>query len=294
MTVQWSEKRPSRIETSWIYAKRFWYWRQNSAPYISGDLFADNADISVYPPKFRGEQPSIRQIRDATVIFCPSDKLNFFLENYFKYISAKVIICGNSDVEFHELPSRVPSTVRQLFLQNSFISASRLVTTLPIGVENLRWGVNGIPKYFSIPGNDHKRQDKIVIGPFGLTHPIRKEIINLYPEGFNEFIVLRDRLSPKNYSRIVQSVKYVAAVRGNGVDTHRVWETLYRGAFPIIQRDNWSLSLESLHLPLLYTDSWDSKTLRSVCKNSKDLKFEPNRTKSLWWPYWKKLINSYT
>jgi len=293
MTDTWKERRPSRLKVLHTYSKRAIRWRRNSSPYLSGDLFSDMSDISLYPPRFRGKQPELAEIQSAKVIFCPSDKLSMFLDEYHGHISAKVIICGNSDHEFLDLPPNIPSSIRQLFLQNSFVSDHPLVTTLPIGIENFRWGVNGNPKNLSIGGSWVQRKNEILIGPFGLTHPIRNEVRKEFlnqPEGIK---FISNRIEPSEYGRLSKEVRYVAAVRGNGVDTHRHWETLYRGTIPIIMEDGWSAGIENLTLPFLKVAAWSPEQLRGFIRNVDDLSFSPEKIPALWWPYWKKLIDSY-
>ena len=293
MNNSWEEERPSRLRVLHTYSKRVIRWRRNSSPYLSGDLFSDMSDISVYPPRFRGRQPHLSEIRSAKVIFCPSDKLAIFLEKYHHEISAKVIVCGNSDYEFLEIPSNIPHSINQFFLQNSFVSDHPLVTTLPIGIENFRWGVNGNPDNLS-PGRSWvQRKNEILIGPFGLTHPIRTEVRNEFFKSGDGFKFIENRLEPAEYDRLSREVRYVAAVRGNGVDTHRHWETLYRGGIPIIMEDGWSSGLNNLNLPFLKVAAWTSEQLRQIIRNEHELIFSPEKTPALWWPYWKKLIASY-
>jgi hypothetical protein len=293
MSEIWEERRPSRVRVVRTYAKRVARWRKNSSPYLSGDLFADNSDISVFPPHFRGKMPTVPEIRSARVIFCPSEKLEEFFQEYRKDIYAKVIICGNSDFEFLKLPSNIPPTVKQLFLQNSFVSDRRLVTTLPIGVENFRWGVNGHPNDLRLGGAWIERRNEVVIGPFGLTHPIRNEVRrNFLPpaEGIN---FIANRMEPVDYAKLAQETRYVAAVRGNGVDTHRHWETMYRGGIPLILKDAWSAGIADLNLPFLEVRAWNPGELQNILLNVEDLGFSPENVQALWWPFWKKLITSY-
>jgi hypothetical protein len=51
---------------------------------------------------------------------------------------------------------------------------------------------------------------------------------------------------------------FVLCPRGNGVDTHRLWETLYMGSIPVVIRDvahsDWT------DLPILFVDSWEEVT----------------------------------
>lgn len=75
----------------------------------------------------------------------------------------------------------------------------------------------------------------------------------------------------------MRSHKFVLCPRGNGVDTHRLWEALYMGAIPIvidhIAHRGWH------DLPILFIRSWETVTpdyLNSVWDefNKKDWNFE--------------------
>lgn len=289
----WEERRPSRVRVIHTYAKRVTRWRRNSSPYLSGDLFADNSDICMFPPRFRGKMPTMREIRSARVIFCPSNKLEQFFQEYRRDINAKVVICGNSDFEFQQLPSIIPGSVKQLFLQNSFISGHHLVTTLPIGVENFRWGVNGHPNDLRVGGAWIERRNEVLMGPFGLTHPIRIEVRRDFLPPTEGIKFIANRMKPTEYANLARITRYVAAVRGNGVDTHRHWETLYRGGIPIILKDAWSAGIAELNLPFLEVGAWNSGELQKILLKSEDLSFNPENAHALWWPFWKNLIASY-
>lgn len=293
MLDMWEERRPSRVQVLHTYTKRAIRWRKNSSPYISGDLFSDMSDISMFPPKYRGKQPSLREISEARVIFCPSNRANEFFAEFKSSINAKVIICGNSDFEFHEVPEQLPASVKHLFLQNSFVSDHPLISTLPIGIENFRWGVNGNPKYMSNPIPWEKRRAEVLIGPFGLTHPTRLEIRDKFSKGVVGARLLSERCSPRCYAEISSGYRFIGAARGNGVDTHRLWETLYRGSIPLVQSDNWTAGLRNLHLPLVEISSWDEEEILEIVESSVDRGFNPRKIEPLWWPFWKKMISNY-
>jgi hypothetical protein len=68
---------------------------------------------------------------------------------------------------------------------------------------------------------------------------------------------------------------------------------LYRGTIPIIIEDGWSAGIENLTLPFLKVAAWAPEQLRAFIRNGDDLGFSPEKIPALWWPYWKKLIDSY-
>lgn len=84
--------------------------------------------------------------------------------------------------------------------------------------------------------------------------------------------------------RFLQSIRnhsFVLCPRGNGIDTHRLWETLYMGSIPIVIRDiahsDWT------DLPILFVDSWDEVT-------EEYLRRERDRIESTQWNMEKLLI----
>jgi hypothetical protein len=90
----------------------------------------------------------------------------------------------------------------------------------------------------------------------------------------------RARLDYEPYLRDLASSYYCIAPRGNGIDTHRVWEALHLGTIPIVTRnvvveqhpelpivvlDDWSEFAGHRFTPELYhglIDGWDADSLK--------------------------------
>ena len=287
-----SDERPSRAYVAGVYTKRILRWQRTSYPYLTIDAFSRLADFRLNPVAWRLSERNLVDIKKAQVIFCRGEEL----ENLFQLnsdLSAKVIICGNSDFEFHKIPTVIPNSVRALFLQNSFISDNRTIFTIPIGLENLRWGVNGHPNLLKRIDRDAVK-DEILFGPFGKTHPIRRAVFEEFSHNHGPWEVLPPtRISAPEYAHIALNFRYVAAVRGNGVDTHRLWESLYRGIYPIVQRDSWSESFHYLGLPIQEVSMWNSSELLKASKSLPRNDFDPRRHSALWMPFWEEKIKSF-
>lgn len=62
----------------------------------------------------------------------------------------------------------------------------------------------------------------------------------------------------KRFLQNARNHSFVLCPRGNGIDTHRLWETLYMGSIPIVRKDiahsDWT------DLPILFVDSWEEVT----------------------------------
>jgi len=285
--------RPSRTYVMGVYIKRLVRWRRLSWPFLTVDAFAKLADVYVYPPKYFGKEPSFETISNAGVIFCPSDKLENFLLTHKGKISPKVIISGNSDFEFYSIPKHVPASVKLLLLQNSFISDNKQIFTMPIGVENFRFGVNGNPKLFNYSPIPRKARGKFLLGPFSATHPVREKIRKELAHLPDNWLFLNERIKPRAYRDLIKSnFEYIASIRGNGVDTHRLWETLYRGRKAIVQQDNWIDSLTFLHPHIKRIGTW-SKTEMAEALETPLSDFNPSDIPELWMPYWKNFVNNF-
>ena len=292
LSKRWVETRPSRLSVAAIHLKRVRHAWGNSKPFLSGDLFSDEADISYNSPKFRRKKPSLREIREARVVFCPSAEVEEFFSRYQGLAKPSILICGNGDRDFNDLPENLPSSLKHVFLQNSFIPNSSYLTALPIGLENLRWGRNGFPKLMRNDILWNQRSRKIMMGPFGLTHEERFSVRNTFQSSSEHVEVFTARLSPPELSKISQGFQFIAAVRGNGVDTHRHWESAYRGSYAIVKRDSWFRNFEHLGLPFIGVDSWDEIGLLKAINSTDQAPKDPRNVPALWWPYWKAQIEA--
>jgi len=58
-----------------------------------------------------------------------------------------------------------------------------------------------------------------------------------------------------NFLREIKSSSFVVCPRGNGLDTHRLWETLYMGSIPIVKRDIGYDDFSDL--PICFVDNWE-------------------------------------
>jgi len=59
----------------------------------------------------------------------------------------------------------------------------------------------------------------------------------------------------ENFLRDIKSSKFVLCPRGNGIDTHRLWEALYMGSIPIVKYEN--AHKQFIDLPILFISDWN-------------------------------------
>ncbi len=271
--------------SSILYAKRAYYWKSNSGEFLSGDVFADAADINVFPPRYRSPKPTGIQVSEAKVIFCPSHYVEEFFSDYKGKINARILILGNSDRDFLEPIQNVPNSIKKIFCQNLNFDDTRY-EVLPIGVENTRLATNGKKELLSSNFAAKTKKMKILVGPLSRTHSERLEILNANYSS-NLIVQKNDRMTPMEYANLSSEFKFIAAPRGNGIDTHRFWETLYRGGIPIVKSSPWIVQIKKLNIPVIEVESWLQEDLIDAIQKNTELSFPAIRdTAQLWWPWW--------
>jgi hypothetical protein len=77
--------------------------------------------------------------------------------------------------------------------------------------------------------------------------------------------------------------KYTVSPPGNGIDSHRTWESLYLGCIPIVKKH---IIYDSFNLPLIQVDNW-SEINTELLNNFDESKFSLEK---LDMNYWKKII----
>jgi hypothetical protein len=77
------------------------------------------------------------------------------------------------------------------------------------------------------------------------------------------------------------------------VDTHRLWESLYRGLVPIVVDDSWWKSLSKLYPQVVSISKWRSDEVKNVLLSQRPTDFDPKTIDALWMPYWEKKISDF-
>jgi hypothetical protein len=208
-----------------------------------------------------------------------------FLNQQGEYINADILVLGNSDRDFYEFEWILPPSIKKVFLQNSHLS-NDLFENLPIGLENLRYGRNGLPKYFADSHVTSIKQNRILIGPLSPTHLERKELLSWAEIKDSRISFLTDYRQPRSLATYSAQFKFIACPRGNGTDTHRFWETLYRGSIPVVKRSKWTESIERLGLPLIQLTNWNFQEFLSLSEDFDEFGVLPRKIPGLWTDFW--------
>ena len=93
----------------------------------------------------------------------------------------------------------------------------------------------------------------------------------------------------QEYVRGLRSHPFCLAPRGNGIDTHRIWESLYAGCIPVVQ--NSPAFRDFADLPIFFVKRWEDARDESNLATMRDQIYK--RTwdlRKLTISYWYRLI----
>lgn len=192
---------------------------------------------------------------------CQSNKTIFVYTHlipYFKkYVAARIsspfiLISHNSDdgIKIDDLDLLNHPFLVCWFAQNCEFSHEKL-NPLPIGLTNCQWGGD---KYSHLVEVAKKYQKKHVLyANFSVqTHESRQELAEVISRVKN--ITISCNLSYEEYLKELAQHKFCLCPRGNGIDTHRFWESQYVNTIPVIIKSDWTSAYSNL--PVLLLDSW--------------------------------------
>lgn len=254
----------------------------NEENIIYGEKFVSTCDVFIGSinsinanPNNKYIQPNIINIESNLLdiinkynkIFVKTDDLmNFYnkINNQKIDITNKIIVTHNSDHEINTQYINYLNNVKNQYSQNCLITHKNL-EPIPIGIENRQWFDHEI--LHKIRNRTDIKKEKNIYFMFSLnTHFSRHECYNK----LKNKLQWNEKLSKEEYFIELKKHKYAICPRGNGLDTHRIWECLYLDVIPImLKKDSVGIN----NLPILYLNDWDELDINNINNSFKNIKY---------------------
>jgi len=162
---------------------------------------------------------------------------------------------SSNDVNFNNII--IPRNLIKWYGQNINVNHEK-IESIPIGLENSEWfkDIRKESKILQIIKTKKIYKNTLYICHNINTNP--KERLEPY-EIFNNknWVTIEygvNGLNFENYLNNIYNHKFVLCPEGNGIDTHRTWETLYSGSIPIEKRNLNNRFYEDL--PICFVNEW--------------------------------------
>ena len=266
-------------------------YRPSSEPFISGDSFRKISN-HVFD-ETQTVNPS--KVLKNDLVFVKNDLLKYYFENYHTKINNQyILISHNSDENIeNENIKFLDENIIHWFVQNLNIKNSDKISAIPIGLENMRYRKNGLVK-------DFLSVKKIV--------EIKDGVLSAFNENTNfdershlkkivddiDYIENKIFSSTQEYLSALNKSKFCICPIGNGLDTHRIWESLIFDVTPIVTKNQMTQNFFEMGVPLLILDDWkqlislsleDLIDLNKINKNKDYIKYTE-------FDFWMNIVNS--
>ena len=251
---------------------------------IYGERIQALADIIVGEPSslsFNQNNPyfskSIRSIDNLfslnkyKSIFVFTHDLEKFYSKFGKEMTDKILITHNSDDPVNKEYKCKLHLAQNCFLDNKIIA-------IPIGIENNQWFNHDLLKNVI---NMRIEKTNLIYFNFSLsTHGSRIDCYNKLKD-----ILKQNSKKPKeDYFKDLASHRYAICPRGNGLDTHRLWECYYLDVIPIIIKSDF---INIPNLPMIILNDWSELDMSKLTTIS----FNNLRNSKITISYYKNIIN---
>tara|TARA_R110000824_G_C15194056_1_gene675061 strand:- start:554 stop:1369 length:816 start_codon:yes stop_codon:yes gene_type:complete len=206
------------------------------------------------------------------------------------------LVTHNSDMPIQTC--NTPDNLYRWFCQNRDTEQLR-IHSLPIGLENEYWHPHKQQTLEDAPSFDTR-----IVSAFAQFNPAtrpqdRGPLMRDLQSGEIEGDVY-GCINGANYDLFVENLRRYAfciCPRGNGIDTHRMWEALYMRCIPIVQNfqaHNFNIDIHNkcAPLPILYVDNWREITPELLQHTHNSIDRSGFGSELLSVRYWKGLITN--
>ena len=235
--------------------KNKWLYRPSSYPYLSGDTLRKFSHHIFDETNWNTNV----KIKNDDVIFLNLEYLqSFLLEiNINNTDKSYKIIAHNNDNEINDLfIDNLEFSNIDLWIQNLNVAERKNLHLIPIGFENRRYVKNGKIQNLNKILNSNIEKKSIIISSFNSNTNIEERLpVEKLLNTIKYIDVLK--FSSDEYLSSLSKYKFSICPPGNGLDTHRIWESLFTFTIPIVIKNNFSNNLLKNNIPCLVLNEWD-------------------------------------
>jgi hypothetical protein len=217
-----------------------------------------------------------------------------FLPEFFSLIPSNApninVVTQHSDYEFDSsMMSMKPRSVVKVFAPNNTNDSEDSVA-IPLGL-GPSFG-HGAPLAEDIKNKETgKNRNKLLYVNFRpYTYPQeRQPLFSYFKENNFSWATVQESSDVSSggwdwYLDSLTSHKFSLCPRGNGIDTHRLWESLYSRTVPVVRYCDANRNF--LDLPILFVDDWSQVTERFLEEKYEEMasrEWDYSKLSASWW-----------
>jgi hypothetical protein len=234
--------------------------RKDSFPFLSSDTYYFLADLRI---ENLFDISSLKHTNENSTIYLNGNSINVIFSSLIEELQSRNIrfqklIIGDSD--FSPSLSQIDDLSKyflSIYSVNLKETLGDNVYNLPLGLESQRYRSAGQLRDFrGLPTFDpEKRNIQILVAWNDKTFEEERVSARKTLAGSALVTQIEERVPARLVHKMMRSAKLIPSPRGNGLDTHRFWESLYLGALPIVLCKNKLRNMN--HWPYVCVESWE-------------------------------------
>ena len=220
----------------------------------------------------------------AAIVYAKRDHVSTLFGELKKRRDRIVLVTSESD-DCVKAGESLPQQVATWFSTNS---CHPKVSPLPLGLGNSYCNVTAKADLLAEYGGRTKTS-LLYVNFRPETNPdVRMPLWNSFGSSDWSRSVTRHagNVSREEYVSALASHRFVLCPRGNGIDTHRIWEALYVGTIPIVERH--SALAQFSDLPILFVDRLEGLEPCFLESKHQEMLSERWNWEKLFLPWWRK------
>lgn len=255
-------------------------------------LNLNNPEILVGDSKVVFYKQSKFSINSGDIIFTHTGNLSnlfYLIKNLHEEFNITLITHQSDTMINKNLYRKKPKCIKNWYALNINYEDESLYS-LPLGIANeysYKKNITG-RNLDNINSKYYKQNSNLYINFTESTNEIERSWIKEYFKNFTWADIEYQTLSLDEYSKKIQQSGFVMCPWGNGVDSHRIWETLFLGSIPIVKKHITFKNLEDL--PILFVDDFKQVNEDILKEFMNSIKYKNLNLEKLNITYWENFI----
>lgn len=277
--------------------------------YVEGSKFINISDLgfcvdpgyyfyAVFPNTFTEETINSFE-KEIIIVYTNTHWVEHLFDRLktFKTDKKFILITHNSDHDLNEHVYKLkPDNIIKWFAQNvNYKNDKDDFESIPIGLENPSWfsHVHKIDKLLNILKTEKNIKNLLYVNHTIRSYPDeRTEPYQLFTN--KNWCTIEFNENGTNFDNYIDNVynhKFILCPRGNGIDTHRFWETLHLKSIPVVIKNYNNLYYSDL--PIVYVNNWGEVTEDFLNKEYERIINTTYNYEKLYFEFWKNKILNY-
>jgi hypothetical protein len=236
--------------------------RQDTYPYLSSDGYAFACSLRISKKASMDDLLEIvNNLKSDSTLYLPGRFVSH-MSNILrtKKKNLRTLVIGDDDIAQDEASLKIlvgcTKKIYSVNLKSNFGNAQ----SIPLGLESPSYRTGGrLSDFKKIPTCvPSKRPHNFLVAWNSKTNSeSRTKAFNQFSEVENS-LLFGNRIAAQTLHKLTRRTLFIPSPRGNGLDTHRIWESLYLGAIPIVVSDDFLDSY--LGWPIWVVGDWAEVT----------------------------------